>query len=143
MSQATRILLSLVLGLVGGIAIAAFAPGAVDPVAEVAQPIGTAWLNGLQMTIVPLVVSLLVTGIAATAEAAARGGFAGRAIGLYLVMMTSSAVLASLLTPLLLDLAPIPANRRKACARRCRTSAPYRPRRSWATSSPRWCPPMS
>ncbi len=109
MSQATRILLSLVLGLSGGIALAAFAPGAVDPVAEVAQPIGTAWLNGLQMTIVPLVVALLVTGIAATAEAASAGRLAGRAIGLYLAMMTSSAVLSALLTPVLLDLAPIPA----------------------------------
>ena len=108
MSQATRILLSLIIGLTAGIVLAAFAPGAVDPVAEVAQPIGTAWLNGLQMTIVPLVVSLLVTGIAATAEAASAGRLAGRAIGLYLAMMTASAVLASLLTPLLLQLAPIP-----------------------------------
>lgn len=108
MSQATRILLSLVAGLLAGIALAAFAPGAVEPVAEVAQPIGTAWLNGLQMTIVPLVVSLLVTGIAATAQAASAGRLAGRAIGLYLTMMTASAVLASLLTPLLLDLFPIP-----------------------------------
>jgi Na+/H+-dicarboxylate symporter len=108
MSQATRILLSLVLGLVGGIALAAFAPGAVEPVADVAEPIGTAWLNGLQMTIVPLVVALLVTGIAATAQAASAGRLAGRAIGLYLAMMTASAVLAALLTPLLLQLAPIP-----------------------------------
>ncbi|NJR78274.1 dicarboxylate/amino acid:cation symporter [Sphingomonas corticis] len=109
MSQATRILLSLVAGLLAGIALAAFAPGAVEPVAEVAQPIGTAWLNGLQMTIVPLVVSLLVTGIAATAQAASAGRLAARAIGLYLAMMTASAVLASLLTPLLLELFPIPA----------------------------------
>ena len=59
MSQATRILLALVTGLVAGIALAALAPGAVDPVASVAAPIGTAWLNALQMTIVPLVVSLV------------------------------------------------------------------------------------
>ncbi len=39
----------------------------------IAEPIGTAWLNALQMTIVPLVVSLLVTGVAATAEAACAG----------------------------------------------------------------------
>jgi Na+/H+-dicarboxylate symporter len=51
---------------------------------------------------------LLVTGIAATAQAASAGRLAGRAIGLYLAMMTASAVLAALLTPLLLQLAPIP-----------------------------------
>ncbi len=57
MSQASRILLSLVLGLAVGIALAGYAPGAVGPVTAVAEPIGTAWLNALQMTIVPLVVS--------------------------------------------------------------------------------------
>ncbi|KQT33343.1 sodium:dicarboxylate symporter [Sphingomonas sp. Leaf412] len=109
MSQATRILIALVAGLLAGIALAAWAPGAVDPVASVASPIGTAWLNALQMTIVPLVVSLLITGIAATAEAAQAGKLAGRSIALYTAMMATSAVVASLLTPLFLDLAPIPA----------------------------------
>lgn len=109
MSQATRILLALVAGLFAGVALAAFAPGAVDPTTSVAQPIGTAWLNALQMTIVPLVVSLLVTGVAATAEAAKAGRLAGRAIGLYVVLLFVSAAVAAVLTPLLLELWPLPA----------------------------------
>lgn len=108
MSQSTRILLSLALGLGAGIALGAFAPGSVDGVAGVAQPIGSAWLNALQMTIVPLVVSLLVTGVAATAEAARAGRLAARAIALYVGMLFASAVLAALLTPLLLALVPLP-----------------------------------
>ncbi|WP_425228971.1 dicarboxylate/amino acid:cation symporter [Sphingomonas sp.] len=110
MSQATRILLSLVLGLAAGIALAALAPGAVPGTVAVAQPIGSAWLNGLQMTIVPLVVSLLVTGVAATAEAARAGRLAGRAIALYVVMLAVSATLSALLTPLFLSIAPLPAD---------------------------------
>jgi proton glutamate symport protein len=109
MSQATRILLSLVAGLAIGIALAAFAPSSVEPVAAIAQPIGTAWLHALQMTIVPLVVSLLVTGVAATAQAAQAGRLAGRAIVLYVSLLAASAALAALLTPLLLGLAPLPA----------------------------------
>ncbi|WP_298668405.1 cation:dicarboxylase symporter family transporter [uncultured Sphingomonas sp.] len=108
MSPSSRILLALIAGIVGGIAIAGFAPQAVDPVAAVAGPIGQAWLNGLQMTIVPLVFSLLVTGIAATAEAAQAGRLAGRAVGLYLIVMASSAIAAAFLTPLFLDIAPLP-----------------------------------
>ena len=110
MSQATRILLSLIIGLAAGIALAAFAPGSVGPVITVAQPIGSAWLKALQMTIVPLVVSLLITGVAATAEAAQAGRLAGRAIALYVALLALSATAAALVTPLLLALFPIPAD---------------------------------
>jgi Na+/H+-dicarboxylate symporter len=109
MSQATRILLALIAGLAAGIALARFAPGAVPNVVAVAEPLGTAWLHALQMTIVPLVVSLLVTGVAATAEAARAGRLAARAIALYVALLATSATIAALLTPLLLALAPLPA----------------------------------
>ncbi|WP_294357142.1 cation:dicarboxylase symporter family transporter [uncultured Sphingomonas sp.] len=109
MSQATRILLSLVVGLSAGIALAALAPTYVAGVASVAEPIGSAWLHGLQMTIVPLVVSLLVTGVAATAEAAKAGRLAARAIALYVVLLFCSAAAAAVLTPLFLELVPLPA----------------------------------
>ncbi len=109
MSQSTRILLALVIGLIAGIALAAAAPGAAETAARVAQPIGQAWLNALQMTIVPLVFSLLVTGVAATAEAAQAGRLAGRAVGLYLIVMAASAIVAAFLTPLFLAIVPIPA----------------------------------
>lgn len=108
MSQSSRILLSLALGLAAGIALATLAPGAVDGTASVAQPIGSAWLNALQMTIVPLVVALLVTGVTATAEAARAGRLAARAIALYVGLLFASATLAALLTPLLLTLVPLP-----------------------------------
>ena len=109
MSQSTRILAGLVLGLVAGILAAALAPGAVGPSVAVAQPIGATWLNALQMTVVPLVFALLVTGVAATAEAAQAGRLAGRAVALYVSVMAASAVAAAFLTPLFLDLAPLPA----------------------------------
>ncbi|MEG3089581.1 dicarboxylate/amino acid:cation symporter [Sphingomonas sp. PB4P5] len=108
MSQATRILLALVVGLGGGIALAATAPSAVEGTIAVAQPIGTAWLHALQMTIVPLVVSLLITGVAATAEAAQAGRLAGRAIALYIALLFLSALAAAILTPLFLEIVPLP-----------------------------------
>lgn len=127
MSQATRILLSLVLGLIAGVVLAAFAPTSVDPVAAVAQPIGTAWLNALQMTIVPLVVSLLVTGVAATAEAAKAGRLAGRAIALYVSLLAVSAAIAAVLTPLILQIAPLPAESADALRRALVGAAPIPP----------------
>ncbi|MES2755378.1 MAG: cation:dicarboxylase symporter family transporter [Pseudomonadota bacterium] len=108
MSQATRILVSLVVGLALGIALAAFAPGAVDPTLTIARPVGTAWLNALQMTVVPLIVSLVVTGVAATAEAARAGRITARAIVLFVVMLIIGGTLSALITPLILMAVPVP-----------------------------------
>ncbi|HEX8301122.1 dicarboxylate/amino acid:cation symporter [Sphingomonas sp.] len=108
MSQPTRILLSLIVGLIVGASLAGYAPATALSVADWAQPVGQAWLNGLQMTIVPLVVALLVTGVTATAEAARAGRLAGRAIALYVTVLFLSAVIAGVLTPLLLQIWPLP-----------------------------------
>jgi Na+/H+-dicarboxylate symporter len=109
MSQTSRILLALALGLALGIGIAALAPDWAGTASAIAQPIGTAWLNGLQMTIVPLVVALLVTGVAAGAEAARAGRLTARALIVFVVLLWIASALAAVLTPLFLDIWPIPA----------------------------------
>ncbi|MBY0305473.1 MAG: dicarboxylate/amino acid:cation symporter [Sphingomonas sp.] len=108
MSQATRILVALIAGMALGIVAAGqgFAPIGI----LIVQPIGTAWLNGLQMTIVPLVVSLLVIGIAATADAARAGQLATRAMILFMVLLWSGAIMSAFVTPLLLSAWPIDPN---------------------------------
>src|SRR4028119_1437092 len=108
MSQATRILFALVLGLILGIASAAVGGAWVEQATRIAEPIGKLWLNALQMTIIPLVVSLLITGIAATAEAARASRLAGRAIILFMLLLWISAGLAALLTPMFLEAWPMP-----------------------------------
>ena len=107
MSQATRILTALIGGLLIGILLSKSAPGAAEGALAVAEPVGTLWLHGLQMTIVPLVVSLLVTGIAATAEAARASRLAGRALATFIVLLWVSATLGALITLGLLDLFPL------------------------------------
>lgn len=114
MSQATRILAALILGLLAGIGMAAWSPGPAMAVAGWVAPVGKLWLNALQMTVVPLVVALLVTGIAATAEAARAGRLAARAIITFIILLWSSATLGALLTLGLLDLVPLSAGARMA-----------------------------
>ncbi|WP_114951831.1 dicarboxylate/amino acid:cation symporter [Sphingosinicella terrae] len=109
MSQPTRILLALVAGLGLGIASIGLGPEWVSRSTGIAQPIGAIWLNALQMTIVPLVVSLIVTGVAASAEAARAGRLAGRGLLFFVFLLWVSALVAALLTPLLLELFPLPA----------------------------------
>ncbi|MGN6621413.1 MAG: dicarboxylate/amino acid:cation symporter, partial [Sphingomonas sp.] len=105
MSQPTRILLALVAGLALGIAAAGIGwAGALVPVTG---PIGHLWLNALEMTIIPLVMALVVTGIAATAEAANAGRIAARAIVTFIALLWLFSVLAAVMVPLLLDIWPL------------------------------------
>jgi Na+/H+-dicarboxylate symporter len=87
MSLTIRILLGLGLGLAlgAGLLAAGTGGGFVDAVA----PVGTIWLNALKMTIIPLVLALLVTGIASAADAAKSGGLAGRSIGTFAVLLVT------------------------------------------------------
>lgn len=77
--------------------------------ADAADVIGTLWLNGLRMTVVPLVVALLITGIAQTADAARAGWLAGRAVLTMLAILWSSSILAAVMIPMLLEVFPMPA----------------------------------
>ena len=122
-SQPTRILLALVLGL--GAGIASVAAGLATPqLIAIAEPIGGMWLNALQMTIVPLVVALLITGIAASAKAARANRLATRALIFFLVFLALSALTAAVLTPLLLHLFPLPAESAAALRAALTTTAP-------------------
>jgi proton glutamate symport protein len=101
--------LFILFALVGGIilGVAGSGTGWGDAVAGIADPVGGMWLNALKMTIVPLVVALLITGITKTAEAARAGKLAGRSVAWFLILLWSSSVMAALVTPLLLDLWPL------------------------------------
>ena len=108
MSQAFRVLLSLVVGLLIGIALARWAPDTGKQILVGTKLIGGAWLHGLQMVIVPLVVALLVIGIAASAEAARAGRIAGRAFTAFIAILWINTLLSAVLTPLLLQAFPLP-----------------------------------
>ncbi|MPS71456.1 MAG: cation:dicarboxylase symporter family transporter [Novosphingobium sp.] len=105
-------LAGLVAGLVLGLVLAGDPRAA--PVLGIAGPIGTLWLQGLQMTILPLVAGLLFSGIVETIAAAQAGALARRALGMIVGFLAFSAVLGAVAMPLLLDLFPIPSGVRFA-----------------------------
>ena len=104
MSKASVILAALILGLGLGILLDSQAHG----LTEAADIVGTLWLNGLRMTVVPLVVALLITGIAQTAAAARAGKLATRAVIPMMVILWASATMAAFVTPALLAAFPMP-----------------------------------
>lgn len=110
MSQATRIFVALIVALAVGVIAAAIAPERALVAADWVQPIGTMWLHALQMTIVPLVVSLLITGIAATAEAARASRLAGRAFVTFIILLWISSALGGAIALGLLSVFPLGAD---------------------------------
>jgi proton glutamate symport protein len=127
MSNATRILSALIVGLILGIAAVAFSPEMAKTAASIADPVGTLWLNGLRMTIIPLVVALLVTGIGQTAEAARAGRLAGRAMIWFVAVLWATTIVSALIFPILLDLWPMPAESASALKAALSQAAPTGP----------------
>ena len=106
MSSATRVLLGLVLGAVLGLLLAHYDPASAATASTVLQPVGRLWLNGLQMTIVPLVVALLVVGVNLASDAAASGRVARRAVFTIFALLLFGAIFAALYAPAFLSLVP-------------------------------------
>ena len=102
----------LVLGaLVAGLLLGIMSPQLNDQargaVSGAASIVGGLWLKSLEMTVVPLIVGLLVTGIAQSAEAARGGRIAGRAVLWIVILSTASAVIGAVLMLLLVRIVPL------------------------------------
>ncbi len=96
----------ILIALIGGVAMGMLiGEGGLTAIADV---IGALWLNGLRMTVIPLVVALLITGIAQTAKAAKAGRLAGRAVITMMVILWCSSIMAALTMPALLAAFPMP-----------------------------------
>src|SRR5262245_3055174 len=107
MSFGTRVVISLVAGLAVGAIFGAVDVPVLKQVAPTLEPIGTLWLNGLRMTIVPLIVAMLITGVASAAETAATGRIAGRAMLLFLILLTAGAAFGAVFSSLALMWVPV------------------------------------
>lgn len=100
-----------VLALAAGIAVGAFVGASSNPdliafTTEI-EYIGALWLNLLRMTVVPLVFSLLVTGVASVANAASTGRLAARSLGVFGVLLVAATVFACVAFPAFLTLWPV------------------------------------
>ncbi len=97
-------------GLAAGLALGIALEGtSAAPLAlKAADVVGNLWLQALQMTIVPLVASLLVIGIVQTVAAAKAGRMAMLSLTLFASVLTAGTVFSAFAMPALLDAVPIP-----------------------------------
>jgi len=107
MSLTARVLTGLVAGLVLGAIVAAVDSPLLDRGVSVIEPVGTLWVNAIRMTVIPLVVALLVGGVASAPSAGKIGHVGVRAVLLCAVFLAASAVFAALVAPPLFALLPV------------------------------------
>ncbi len=106
--RAYWVLLALILGLGIGAMAATLGDGIREPALQASGLVGGLWLNALKMTVIPLVVALLVVGVARGAEAARAGRIAGRSVMWIVIVCTGSAIFGMAMIQLLTNLFPLP-----------------------------------
>ena len=103
MSLATRVLIGLVAGLVTGLLLAPAEAGWTATTVAWIEPLGGLWVNSIRMTVIPLLVSLLLAGIASSGTRAVAG-IGGRAVAWFAGMIAVSSAIGAIFAPPLLAL---------------------------------------
>lgn len=110
-SEGTWVLAALLVGLALGVAVAASGSARLMDMALAIQPVGTLWVNAIRMTVIPLVVSLLITGVASVADLRSMGRLGGRTLLVFGGLLVLSAVVPALTMPAVFALFPWPSGR--------------------------------
>lgn len=122
MARTWLILSALVAGLALGVGWTRLGFAGLTDAVAIADSIGGVWLDGLRMTIIPLVVSLLITGIAKTVDSARGDRVAMRSVITFIALLWISTAMAAVLVPALLSIFPMPAEAARSLAASLTTS---------------------
>src|SRR6185503_9716730 len=108
MKESTRVLVALGAAVGAGALIAASGSKSLLGVADAIAPVGTLWVNAIRMTVIPLVVALLITGIGSATDIGAIGRIGGRTIIVFALLLAGTAAIVVPLAPSLFALLPLP-----------------------------------
>src|SRR5438477_6847683 len=108
MKESTRVLAALVAAIGGGALIAALGSKPLLDAVDALAPVGTLWVNGIRMTVIPLVVSLLITGVASATDVGAIGRIGGRTLLVFGLLLAAIAAIVVPLASALFALLPLP-----------------------------------
>lgn len=106
MKESTRVLTALGLAIVLGVAIGASGNASLVRAADAVAPLGTLWVNAIRMTVIPLVVSLLITGVASANDVKSVGRRGGRSLAVFVLLLAVVAVIVIPLSVLTFQLFP-------------------------------------
>lgn len=99
MSLSTRVLLALVAGIGIGLVLSAADPAITRVVISAIEPVGALFVNAIRMTVIPLVVSSLIVGIATSDSGAAVARIGGRGFAVFLALLVAAGLLSAVVSP--------------------------------------------
>jgi proton glutamate symport protein len=99
MSFTTRVLIALAAGLALGLAVSSTGNPTLVTMTRWIEPLGTLFINGIRMTVIPLVVGSLVAGIASAPNPSALGRIGVRALAIFVITLFAGAIAAALIAP--------------------------------------------
>jgi Na+/H+-dicarboxylate symporter len=109
-NQSARVLLALAVGLLLGTLISASQSESLAGAVRLIEPLGSMWINAIRMTVIPLVLALIINGVAGEADRGSIGRLGARVIPIFVIILLAGGVLAiTLATPLMSGLS-IPAD---------------------------------
>jgi proton glutamate symport protein len=108
MKESTRVLVALAAAIGIGALVAASGSIPLLDAADALAPLGTLWVNAIRMTVIPLVVSLLITGVASASDVGAIGRLGGRTLIVFGLLLAATAAIVVPLAPLLFAVLPLP-----------------------------------
>jgi len=109
-SLTTEIIAALLAGLLLGAIIAASGNRAVQSAVGWVEPFGELWVNAIRMTVVPLVVALLISGVASVADLSIVGRLGARTFLVFLSVLSLTALVALIAAPPLFSLIRVGVN---------------------------------
>ena len=101
-----KVLIALIAALIIGAAIAVSGNPTLVGFADALVPIGTLWINAIRMTVIPLVIALLITGVASTSDVKAIGRIGSRTLVVFLSLLVGVAIVSGIVGPLVFKLLP-------------------------------------
>ena len=106
MKDSTRVFLALAASIaLGAIAAASGSTQAVQ-LADALAPIGALWVTAIRMTVIPLIVALIITGVASASDVRVIGQLGVRALQVFFALLLSACLVVLLLAPALFTIMP-------------------------------------
>lgn len=106
MKEGTRVLVALGVALIAGLGIAASGSAALLRAVDVVAPVGTLWVNAIRMTVIPLMVSVLVTGVASASDLRSIGRIGARTLLVFVLLLAGTAAFIMPLATAVFTLGP-------------------------------------
>lgn len=104
MNLSIRILIGLGIGLLMGVFASVYESKVLIALSVWSEPVGKLWVNSIRMTVIPLLMSLLITSIAGQKNTNTAAKLGAKSLGFFVVTISIASVIVFVLAPPLLSI---------------------------------------